>query len=68
MTPAARLHPTWEQIGQYLAGDVPSLHVIDGTPTVTLVTEPSLPRLAVRVPGGELPELSEPFTEIEDYV
>jgi len=53
-------HLRQEGLREYLAAAVPSLVPVEGTPKCFLVIDPSLQRVAIRVPwsAGELPDLS----------
>jgi hypothetical protein len=53
-------HLDADGLTEYLQAGAPALVTIDGTPQLTLVIEPSTPRIAIRSPydGADLPDLS----------
>jgi hypothetical protein len=64
-----RPHPGWDEMRTFLESGAPSLHVLDGTPRVSIFVDPEAPRIGLRVPLGAAEYAQEaPLAEIDAHV
>jgi hypothetical protein len=50
----ARSHPTWEEMRSLLESGPPTIHLIDGTPTVSILLDPTARVMGFRAPLQDL--------------
>jgi len=63
---ARRVHPSWDEFKGFMEAGDPTLHPIDGTPSVSVFVDPVGPRIGLRtaLPDGDVADIH-PLAEIE---